>query len=38
MIGETSLNAHRIKEGVAEPGPEINFKYKEKFFNLVSKE
>lgn len=36
LKNKTFLNAHLIKEGLAEPRIETDFKYKEKFLNLVS--
>ena len=34
LKNKTFLNAHLIKEGLADPDPSINFKYKNKFLNL----
>lgn len=31
---KTFLNAHLIKEGLAEPDTSVEFKYKEKFLNI----
>ncbi|HET55194.1 MAG TPA: site-specific DNA-methyltransferase [Ignavibacteria bacterium] len=37
LKNKTFLNAHLIKEGLAEPDTSINFKYREKFLNLRQK-
>jgi modification methylase len=36
LKNKTFLNAHLIKEGLADPDLSMNFKYKEKFLNLKS--
>ncbi len=38
LKNKTFLNAHLIKEGLAEPDSSIDFKYKSKFLNLSSNE
>ncbi len=37
LKNKTFLNAHLIKEGLAEPDTSINFKYRDKFLNLRQK-
>jgi len=36
LKNKTFLNAHLIKEGLAEPDTRIDFKYKEKFISLLN--
>ena len=36
LKNKTFLNAHLIKEGLADPDLSMNYKYKEKFLNLKS--
>lgn len=37
LKNKTFLNAHLIKEGLAEPDTSLNFKYRDKFLNLRQK-
>jgi endonuclease YncB( thermonuclease family) len=38
LKNKTFLNAHLIKEGLAEPDKEADFKYKNKFLNIANNE